>query len=360
MPAIIQTYQAESFTFPPEIAQRSRPKKIVALLDTQPEKTTARSMGPYPIALKPNGVGSSDALPHNTVGGHLVGLNFGGPHADTNLVPMYGNFNNGGTWSQMEGALYNTLYANNTTGTATLTLELAYAGTDPRIPSSFNVKLEYKTTDGQQHTWTPTLNPIPHPSPVKEQYEVSQDLMYHLWKLDSAMKDAKWFVEDHVGTTWGPKHFRYGEPLIVPARDYAARPYAVLDYMVYGLRQFPEYAITLNNEAEFDDRQKNLIYQANIAFNNGYIVSNAKDDYVYDGQTDTLLSNYYASALSITGKQGHLVWGGGHQKPEVDHIVPKGDKFRGSNAYSNAQVTSSHYNNMKRQKTGSDNVVHLF
>src|SRR5579862_7426051 len=123
MPTVITTKQMENFTYGTEVLSRKRPKKIVATLSTMPEKTTKRTLGPYPIALKSPAKIEDDYLPHNTVGGHLVGLQFGGPHEDWNLVPMYGFLNNGGPWSKLESELFDELYAPNTTGDATLTID---------------------------------------------------------------------------------------------------------------------------------------------------------------------------------------------------------------------------------------------
>lgn len=351
MATIINSHIEEEFTYGLEVLKRRRPKKIVATLDTSPVQTTNRQLGPFPIALKPASGSTSDYLPHNTVGGHLVGLNFGGPHVDWNLVPMYGFLNNGGPWSKLESALFDEVYAPDTVGTATLTVTLDYSGTtDARIPNSIQMLLQYKTKNGQTHNWNPAA--VVQQQPKLQEYKPTEGLQWHVFKWQHAMEQANWFVEDHVATSLGPKHFDYGKPLIVPARKFIARPYAVLDYMIYAQSQFQDYKAVLNNEAEFSEKQKNLIYQTNIAMNMGYIVSCAPDDYVWEKGTSSPQMDYHTEAFALTQKRGHLLWEGGHQKPEVDHIIPKGDKTKGSNAYSNAQVTSAFYNNQKRIAAG--------
>jgi hypothetical protein len=177
------------------------------------------------------------------------------------------------------------------------------------------------------------------------------------------MERSKWWVEQHVVNRAGSRlHAEHGQALIVPEKDYEQRPYAVIDYMLYGDNDENRFigqicAPELYNGGKFTDWQIQAILAVNLARNNGYYKSDDPHDYVYEGNSAKFnnanqVDYYYLHSHASAGKQdGVLLMAGYHQKPEIDHIILKGKHILpGCNAYSNARVISRFLNSEDRGK----------
>jgi hypothetical protein len=230
---------------------------------------------------------------------------------------------------------------------------------DPRVPTAFSYVLKVTYNDDSTKVFSGLIQ---HPAP-EAAYQAPEDgLRKYIKKMQAQMEKAKWYVEDHVeNRQLATKHFEHGGPLIVPAKDYAERPYAVLDYILYGCdgsKFFPgNYAPELYNGGGFTGPQIEAILKVNLAKNKGYYKSDDRNDYVYSGNSAKFKNSeqvdwYYLHSHASSGKQdGVLLMGGYHQKPEIDHIILKGKHLEpGCNAYSNARVISRFLNSEDRGK----------
>jgi len=180
--------------------------------------------------------------------------------------------------------------------------------------------------------------------------------------MDKEMRTNKWWVEDHVtNRAAAPKNAEHGQPLVLTDKNYSLRPYAVLDYILYGKKDYKFFAIAyapeIYNGGDWSQNQIDAILATNLAKNAGYYKSDDASDYVYKGKA-ALFKNpehadyYYLHAHSAGGStDGVLLMSGYHQKPEVDHIIMKRKHLNpGCNAYSNARVISRYLNSEDRGK----------
>jgi hypothetical protein len=238
-------------------------------------------------------------------------------------------------------------------------LQIKYGGdkTDQRIPVSFSYTLTISNLDGSSPIFK---DDIPHPAPQAAFVPYDNKAAEYLAAMDKEMKTAKWWVEDHVrNRALATKHFEHGNALVVPAKDYAQRPYAVLDYILYGKKDYSvvsgNCAPEIINGLDFTQPQIDALLATNVARNAGYYKSDDANDYVYKGKS-ALFNNpdhvkyYYLHAHSAGGStDGVLLMDGYHQKPEVDHIIMKRKHLDpGCNAYSNARVISRYLNSEDR------------
>jgi len=118
-----------------------------------------------PLSLHEEGKFSPDILPHNTVRGHLIGLDsLGGEEDPDNIVPMYGAFNLSTYKTKFENVLKGTVQVSGVES-ATLDLRIKYGdddNSDPRVPISFSytLKVSYLNATGKAYT-----DSFPHPAP---------------------------------------------------------------------------------------------------------------------------------------------------------------------------------------------------
>jgi hypothetical protein len=337
--------------------KRSRPVRVVGYVPTEPNNAPTRQ-NVMPLALHSDKSEFPDFPPHNTVRGHLIGLDsLGGEELPENLVPMYGQFNLSTYKVQFENVLKSKVQREGVKE-AVLELSIEYGGStaDPRIPIAFSFDL---TVTAKNDTTEKTSGTIPHPSPEPAFVPMEEDFRKYVVELQKKMEIAKWYVEDHrKHLDRSPMNFFSGSPLIVPARDYAERPYAVIDYAMY-LKDFKWFGngsdVSIENGAEFNDHQIAAILAVNAARNAGYYKSDDLNDYVYTGTREffknpEVANHYYLHAHACAGnRDGVLIMSGYHQKPEIDHIMPKGNHLKpGCNACSNARVISRYLNSEDR------------
>jgi hypothetical protein len=375
--------------FPHNGVGRERPIKVVGPVPTNAVWGAARG-GDQPIALYNKMTGSVvDSPLHNTVRGHLVGLDsLGGEDSRFNMVPMYNHFNISGYKSQIENWIKAAAQQTHGVALANLTLTIAYpvapSTNDPRIPEAFEAKLDL--TFGDRSTKSGQTGRVVHPIPQIAYTQPVDRLGALIEHATEMMIATDWWVEDNVLTN-ARATFASHERLVVPDKTLgrAHRPYAVIDFLIHGqtgmigpsvgalLPQIttgnvqPDYT----NGADFSEPRKAFMYAVNLARNGGYYRSDDRGDYVYKGKSHGYTSfpaDAQARAKSYRHEvkamyqaleamedwstfNGVLVWEGGHQKPEVDHIVPQTGRFiQGCNAYSNARVVSSFLNNERRTR----------
>lgn len=354
------TYQTQTFTYFDE-KNRKRPVRVRGFVPTTPTNAPKREEV-LPIALFKKSGGFPDLAPHNTVRGHLVGLDsLGGQEDSDNLVPMYGQFNLSTYKVKFENVLKQKVQVQGVkSGELDLTIDYGRADQgDPRVPTAFTYVLKVTYNDDSTKVFSDHFD---HPAP-EAAYEPPVDgLRKYIKKMQAKMEKASWWVEDDVvNRQLATKHFEHGQPLILPAKDYAERPYAVLDYILYGATDFKFFALNaapeLYNGGEFNGPQIAAILAVNLAQNKGYYKSDDPHDYVYNGNASKFKNTeqvdfYYLHSHASSGKQdGVLLMGGYHQKPEIDHIILKGKHLEpGCNAYSNARVISRFLNSEDRGK----------
>ncbi len=362
---------------------RERPTKVVGMVPLNPVNGAPRGSD-QPVALCVQGSSIAEPPLHNTVRGHIVGLDsLGGVDTGFNMVPMYSHFNISGYKTRIENWIKDNTQKTIGVTQAGLTLQVHYpvinSNSDPRIPLAFEAQLELTIYGASQ---TISTGKVIHPVPQVAYEDPVNNLQELIFIATDIMVDSRWWVEDHVQTNASARMADH-EILSVPdkALGYGHRPYAVIDFLIFSppglvsdrmnalLPQIttgkinPDY----QNGSDFSEPQKQLMYAVNLAGNNGYYKSDDPTDYVYKGKSHNYASfkdqaqaksyrrdakaTYQSSAMDQdTSHDGTLVWNGGHQKPEVDHIVPKGKHPFGCNAYSNARIISSYLNNDRRTR----------
>ena len=300
---------------------------------------TPRDGTVQPLALYASS-GAVAPRPLHTDRGHLVGLQFGGPENPGNLVPMYGGFNSAaGAWGrQFETPLRDHL---NTFGTA-VNLEIAvfYADTTTPIPNQFRVTVVASRGAALPPSLAVPLL-LPHTPPTAFHME-PHDFMYRagflLQTRQEQMEAACWSVELQ-GVSAGrletlqvgglnPGSIDFAAPA-QKAAFYAARPYAVLDFLYFNFpteyRQLggPHLAGGINNVSEFTADQVRFILQMNVVKYRGYMDSDL---------------------FGITPHEEirHLMPASTDFQGQVDHSMARSGA--GSNAYSNARVISARLN----------------
>ena len=337
---------------------RKRPTRVRGNVPVQPSNAPKRE-DVLPIALyEKNEAGYPDVAPHNTVRGHLIGLDsLGGKEERENLVPMYGQFNLSTYKTKFENVLKQNVQVHGV-ASADLDLTIRYDDEhDARVPVEFKFTLTINNSDGSTRKVSDT---IPHPAPQAAYENPPEGLGEYITKMQKRMTGANWWVEDHVvNRENAKKHMEHGQLLNVPPKDYAQRPYAVIDYILYQLEDSKYFGGScrpeLYNGGEFSADQIRAIFATNLAKNDGYYKSDAPNDYVYKGNINKFkyrdqTKSYYLHAHSSGGKQdGVLLKEGYHQMPEIDHIVMKRHQYKpGCNAYSNARVISRYLNSEDR------------
>lgn len=330
--AVQQTYQYKGQT-------RLRVVRIQAFNVILPLHGTPRNGLIQPLALyEPNGL--PDERPLHTDRGHLVGLQFGGPERPDNLVPMYGGFNSGaGAWGrQFEGPLKAHLNAHGRA--VNLDITISYPDATSPIPSQFQVIVQALNGD----TLPPSLaSPLllNHPPPIA--FYVEPDAFVEeagalLQDRQDEMERNNWYVESQVTSPGRNPNLQVGG--IPPGSIdfnvnnqknafYAARPYAVLDYIYVNYRSEydtlggPHLAGGFQNVTAFTKDQVMFVLQMNVVRSRGYI-----DSDLY--------------GITPHEQIQHLILASTDYQAQVDHAM--GRSGGGSNAYSNARVISAKLN----------------
>jgi hypothetical protein len=329
---------------------RLRVRTVTATDVILPGHGTPRDSTVQPLALH-SSTGQAPRRPLHTERGHLVGLRFGGPESPYNLVPMYAGFNSGaGGWGKFETKLEKHL---NTPGTAVnLAVEVSYPDKTTPIPNGFRITVTHNRGAALRERFAAPIELL-HTAPIvfyMEPHEFMDQAGALLQERQSQMEEFNWYVETDGVSVGALKALQVGglDPTAIDftnARQknafYAARPYAVLDFLYY---RFPEEYKQLggphlmsgiNNVDKFTDGQVKFILEMNAVKYRGYLSSDLVDvtpheeiQYLMPASTD-----YQA---------------------QVDHASPRGKA--GANAYSNARVISARLNKALNSSVISDAV----
>ncbi|MCW2567544.1 MAG: hypothetical protein JWN54_1641 [Mycobacterium sp.] len=257
-------------------------------------------------------------------GGHVVGLQLGGPNVGDNVVPMYPAFNRG-VWKNMEDATKQD--AARRRSRYRMTVTLAYGGPEPTVPTALTVVRE--AGDPVTGAWTQALAPVtlsqPGDIPLTARLSPADERVVNPQtgdKLDAVTRDDPADLFETGGLLL--KDYLNAKHAMPPSRkamypdDPAQRPYGLLDLLTFNGRI--TFGETLGAGSDFSATQRTLILQTNMARNGGRLKSDDPAD-----------------------PQQYLDERGAANSPEIDHIVPK--SLGGSNFYSNARVVSWQLNN---------------
>jgi hypothetical protein len=328
------TVQLEAFAYPATstIKNRFRPSKI-KVNKLVNHSVVFKASPPVPISgidsdqyggsdLSWKGLGTAWSKGDDDLAsydkGHIIANELGGPDSSDNIVPMYPFFNRNGAWRCLEleiGQLFGS-------GVLTMEVEIAY-GVDGRIPSAFAVAVAVngaKKIDEKIQHLVPKFDKVDVPKEIADLFAYGKKNMPNDWGKDQVLLRFP---------TKGP------------------RPYAVLDWLVlekkvtkwpafkYLDKSFPESNPESNEMEPFGDQKRALVKMYNAWENGGFLKSDA-----------------YLLSSSLWGTKDpfeYLREYSAHDKPEVDHIIPKGNG--GYNYYRNARLVSWFLNNkLERMK----------
>ena len=302
-----QVSEPETFTAAGLTGQRT--KKVTAAL--VPTKVPERGRTPVAIAF----AGTTPPLGYD--GGHVIGLHLGGANVSSNVVPMYPRFNRG-VWKVLEDRVK--AEAHKRSGLV-MTVTMTYAGTDPRIPSTFDVVVADGATGAS--VWTGSLSQpgdIPDvaalPGGLSTVIGAAESFSQPLGaQADQFLLGTGTFAEAVAAT--GGRHLPVSKRAMYPD-DPANRPYGPLDILALNgmLRGFG----TMGAFSDFTAAQRELLLQVNRERNGG-----------------TMRSDDPADPCQVLDPRGAA------NAPEIDHIIPK--VLGGSNFFSNARVVSWQLNN---------------
>ena len=149
--------------------------------------------------------------PHNTVRGHLIGLDsLGGQEERFNLVPMYGQFNLSTYKTKFENVLKQKVQVH-VVVSAEVELRIEYDDLkrDPRVPVAFNYDLTIKNADDSARKLSDS---ILHPAPELAYKTAENGVGKYIATIQSRMTKAHWWVEDNVVTGSAPEPLRTWRP----------------------------------------------------------------------------------------------------------------------------------------------------
>jgi hypothetical protein len=278
--------------------------------------------------------------PTCSIAGHLIAVALTGTDAPENLAPVSTRTNQ--EMTRVEGKIRKLAQA-------PLFLEVtipAYydgLGEDGRIAKSFVYNL-YSLPDRATLLKTFTVNqswlqPVAYAYPAKEISLYGQ--------LQTGVRFLGWKIEDVTSTPIGGFDLSFLKGHLPPPDQ---RPNACMDYLLIGRRGeglFDESVITayirsIALGASFPEFTRQMALKCAIVRNHNRLISDASGN-----RATTLdVGNGVVSELF-----GPLIEGGGNNGPQVDHIVP--EALRGPNCFSNAQITSAHYNASKGKNVDS-------
>lgn len=334
---------------------RRRVKRLVAEVSTGGSSSTTRDNTILPLALYEGDV--ADDRPIDCDRGHMIALEFGGPEASDNLVPMYGGFNSGGAWRTFERELDGFAGVKNGQGVGTIVVDITcdystVATDDARIPTSFTIAAGAPTATTPERTWT-----IAHPRPVPVLSPVDAHNRDLSVDARTRMNHAGWLIEENIGdlSSW-PSYRRLPQFPTVANRNasHTERPYGFLDFIDWFAVKDDRSALTnwqnqiiLSSTSEFPTPKIAKILEANRALNGGGLLSDDPTDVAYT----------QLKYRVIGWPAGTLVPGSRDLAPEVDHIIPR--SMTGTSTYSNAQVLSGKHNNNKRAQVTAQQLQQL-
>ena len=304
-----QVSEPETFTAAGLTGQRT--KKVTAAL--VPTKVPERGKTPVAIAFS----GTTPPLGYD--GGHVIGLHLGGANVSSNVVPMYPRFNRG-VWKVLEDRIK--AEAHKRSGLV-MTVTMTYAGTDPRIPSSFDVAVADGATGASVLTGSLSQpgdipDVVAMPGDVRTVIGAAESFNQPLGpQADQFLLGGGTFAEAVAAT--GGRHLPVSKKAMYPD-DPKNRPYGPLDVLALnGMLRVPGLG-AMGAFTDFTAAQRELLLQVNRERNGG-----------------TMTSDDPADPCQVLDPRGAA------NAPEIDHIIPK--VLGGSNFFSNARVVSWQLNN---------------
>lgn len=311
--------ESESFTHAGRI--RRRPLKVVALVRLSGAGRSAANATPLAYQY---GTGLDEERMFDTEAGHILGLRLGGLNVPENVVPMYAHVNRN-LFREVERAIESAYTPGQAHG---VELTLTYGGAEPRVPTSIAVRLlrNMAFPDGTRYTFSlPALyeHTVMQTPPVTTRIVTTPELMV-LFAQAQAKVNEGWTLEAARAECrdWLARR-------ALPPVD--QRPYAFLDYVYFELNGNTDLPMndvgTMRPLFEFSESQRGYIVLANRHKQTGPKLGECWSDAAGDPITTALVQLGADSGI------------------EIDHIIPK--SRGGSNAFSNAQVTSRKFNGSK-------------
>ncbi|MRG97573.1 DNA/RNA non-specific endonuclease [Polyangium spumosum] len=313
-------YQRRSFVYQGQT--RERPSSVTFELGAGAARgqKRAREELEAPLALVgPDG--AADPMVFHMDRFHLVAHRWGGSKDGENLVPAYAGFNRT-EWSNFEGAIDEIVRARG--GPVRVTIDLGYDDAqDPRVPVRLHVKVEEEIHGifVQRHKgW---FVPTPPAAQRAEDRWLEELITQHR--------------DDFVNSGFSAHALRDPSGMLLNLPNEPG-PHAILDYL-HARGAFAGTTaenVVLQNGAPFTPAQRDLILAHNRILNGtGFVMS--------ESPADPARTSWPAPPGRPPGT---LLDGSTHAAPQVDHTWPQA--HNGSNAYSNAMVTSAQHNNEKR------------
>ncbi len=185
--------------------------------------------------------------------------------------------------------------------------------------------------------------PVVQPWGVLAPMGSSLALKAYLDQAQQEMMRQNWRIETVRNSPIGNRDFGFLAGHLPPPEQ---RPYAAVDFVLLTQAKHPlctavksrNYVHKIGNGSNFTNTAKALALKCNPLIHNDFLVSDAY------GQPHTALLATHGAVIET--EQG-LMNGGGHNAPQVDHIVPQAKA--GANCLSNAQITSMRYNTSKQE-----------
>jgi len=305
---------------------RLRPKTVVSLIRLK--RSPRKQAKNLPLAL--NGGHVLDGRPTNIEGGHVIGIAIGGVDEQENVVPMYGHVNRG-TFATVENQIASAYLAGQSMG---VSISLDYTTSpDGRIPNTISVTLMRDMTIdpnvlGRVTGTEISVNNISNAPQQAARIAIDPHVEDYLQRVQQHV-DAGWVIEQSAPATrsW------VAQNKLPPVSN---RPYALLDWILFndpGNAHLPMLTGigTIEPGRPFTDRQRELIQLVNRYRQAGEKKGECWSDVAEDPS------------------QCALIQVGTDTGIEVDHILPM--RPVGSNAFSNAQITSAGYNRSKSNTT---------
>jgi hypothetical protein len=318
-----QDLMIESENFMHNGGFRRRPTRVVGKVRITRRSRTDSNAQP----LSCNAGFQNDERLFNTESGHIFGLQLGGVNTSENVVPMYAHVNRG-LFREVERDIVQAYRTGQNYG---LEYSLAYGDVnEPRLPTAIRVNMLRNFTITGLGAYTADTTPaytktVRQDPPVITRIAIDPELLLLFTQAREAVAHG-WTLE----TSCDADHFRqWAERGALPAVD--RRPYAFLDYILFELPYsdtLPMAGIgTIGPGRGFSEAQRGLIAMANR-----YVQPEARRGECWSDAPDDPIK---VALLQLGADTGY----------EIDHIMPK--SLNGSNAFSNAQLTSRRFNGSK-------------
>lgn len=318
-----QDLMIESENFMHNNGYRRRQTRVVGRIRLTARGRTESNAPP----LSCNAGFQADARIFNTESGHIFGLQLGGVNASENVVPMYAHVNRG-LFRDVERAIVQAYQQGHDDG---LEYTLAYDDADePRMPTSIRVVMLRNLTITALGTYTADTIPrlvetVRQDTPVINRIAIDPHLMLMFAQAQNAVAQG-WTLE----TSSCADDFRgWVDGRALPPVD--QRRYAFLDYLYF--ERPPSDLLPMGGVGSigrgrpFTEAQRALVSLANR-----YAQPEAR---LGECWSDVPEDPIQCALLQLGADTGY----------EIDHIMPM--RPTGSNAFSNAQLTSRRYNGSK-------------